>query len=256
MCVNINGSAKMSKFVPSQGRAFDIYKEARQKEPKTRLVTVLPTAEIEAIDEWGVPNGMESRTAKHSRAVADIELGVAGIAGLVALSGSMAVAGAALGPLNTGLRIFLATLSKASIPSAPTAAASGAAPAAAVSTAARASTIFGRLLSGAGLAYEGYSLYEDQKARDNQLRETLRSHPKEAQQAQWLYDHSYGMFGLNMKVGQAQPATQVNVYVDGKQIAAHVEASQERRARQDMRASGTDPDLMQYAQYPGRSVGQ
>ncbi|MFT9067599.1 MAG: hypothetical protein ABF420_06100 [Acetobacter syzygii] len=53
----------MSKYVPSQERAYDIYKEARQKEPKTRLVTVILTAEIEAIDEWGVPNGMESRTA-------------------------------------------------------------------------------------------------------------------------------------------------------------------------------------------------
>lgn len=63
MCVNIDESAEMSKYAPSQERAYDIYKEARQKEPKTRLVTVLPTAEIEAIDEWGVPNGMESRTA-------------------------------------------------------------------------------------------------------------------------------------------------------------------------------------------------
>lgn len=205
----------------------------------------------------GVVTTLTDAARKHPRAVADIELGVAGIAGLVALSGSMAVAGAALGPLNKGLQLFLATLSKASIPSAPAAAAaSGAAPAATASIASRASTLFGRLLGGAGLAYEGYSLYEDQKARDNQLREMLRNRPREAQQAQWLYDHSYGMFGLNMKPGQAQPATQVNVYVDGKQIAAHVEASQERRARQDMRASGTAPDLMQYAQYPGRSVGQ
>jgi hypothetical protein len=204
----------------------------------------------------GVITTLTDAARKHPRAVADIELGVAGIAGLVALSGSMAVVGAALGPLNKGLRLFLATLSKASIPNAPTAAASGAAPAATASIASRASTLFGRVLGGAGLAYEGYSLYEDQKARDNQLREMLRNRPREAQQAQWLYDHSYGMFGLNMKAGQAQPATQVNVYVDGKQIAAHVEASQERRTRQDMRASGTAPDMMQYAQYPGRSVGQ
>lgn len=63
------------------------------------------------------------------------------------------------------------------------------------------------------------------------------------------------MFGLNMRAGQSQPPTQVNVYVDGKQIAAHVEATQERRARQDMCASAA-PDLMQYAQYPGRSVEQ
>lgn len=61
--MNINAGAKMSNYVPSRERAFDIYKEARRKEPKTRLVTVLPTAEVEAIDEWGVPNGMESRTA-------------------------------------------------------------------------------------------------------------------------------------------------------------------------------------------------
>lgn len=115
--------------------------------------------------------------------------------------------------------------------------------------------VLGRTLSIFGLGYEGYSLYQDTKAREAETINLLRSHPKEAQQAQWLYDHSYGMFGLNMKPGQAQPATQVNVYVDGKQIAAHVEASQERRARQDMRASGTAPDMMQYAQYPGRSVG-
>lgn len=47
----------------SQERATDIYKEARRREPKIRLVTVLPTTEVEAIDAWGVPNGMESRTA-------------------------------------------------------------------------------------------------------------------------------------------------------------------------------------------------
>lgn len=53
----------MSKYAPSQDRATDIYKEARHKESKMRLVAVLPTAEVEAIDAWGVPNGMESRTA-------------------------------------------------------------------------------------------------------------------------------------------------------------------------------------------------
>ncbi|MFT9458460.1 MAG: hypothetical protein ABF611_02750 [Acetobacter orientalis] len=146
----------------------------------------------------GVITTLTNTARKYPRAVADIELGIAGIAGLVALSGSMAVVGAALGPLNKGLKLFLGTLSGASIPSAPSAA-SGAAPATTAVVATRASTIFGSLLAGAGIAYEVYSLYEDQKSRDNQLREMLRSRPKESQQAQWLYDHSYGMFEVNMK---------------------------------------------------------
>lgn len=62
-CEDIKRGAIMSKDPPSHERATDIYKEVRQREPKTRLVTVLPATEVEAIDAWGVPNGMESRTA-------------------------------------------------------------------------------------------------------------------------------------------------------------------------------------------------
>ena len=46
------------------------------------------------------------------------------------------------------------------------------------------------------------------------------------------------------------------VMLDRRVIAEAVTMHAQEQARQDMRASGTAPDLMQYAQYPGRSVGQ
>ncbi|MCP1258571.1 hypothetical protein [Acetobacter lambici] len=46
------------------------------------------------------------------------------------------------------------------------------------------------------------------------------------------------------------------VMLDRRVLAEAVTMHAQEQARQDMRASGTAPDLMQYAQYPGRSVGQ
>lgn len=46
------------------------------------------------------------------------------------------------------------------------------------------------------------------------------------------------------------------VMLDRRVLAEAVTMHALEQARQDMRASGTAPDLMQYAQYPGRSVGQ
>ncbi|MCP1242717.1 phage tail tape measure protein [Acetobacter lambici] len=182
-------------------------------------------------------NALSSFENKHPNLAKDLTMVGVGLSALAVGAGALALA---MAPFKAAKSLF----SKGS-----GALESGA------SAASPITRVLGRTLSIFGLGYEGYSLYQDTKAREAETINLLRSHPKEAQQAQWLYDHSYGMFGLNMKAGQAQPATQVNVYVDGKQIAAHVEASQERRTRQDMRASGTAPDLMQYAQYPGRSVG-
>ncbi|OUJ10327.1 hypothetical protein [Acetobacter sp. DsW_059] len=53
----------MPKIKPLQEKAYDIYKEARRKEAKERLVIVMPVTEVMKIDAWGVPNGMESRTS-------------------------------------------------------------------------------------------------------------------------------------------------------------------------------------------------
>lgn len=216
----------------------------------------LPAARDGASILKGLGVGIDSLTraaSAHPDAAKNLVRLTAGVAGLTALSGAIAITAVALGPLNSGLRVLFATLSKTSA----AAVASGAAPAATASIASRASTLFGRVLGGAGLAYEGYSLYEDQKARDNHLREMLRNRPREAQQAQWLYDHSYGMFGLNMKPGQAQPIqVTTQVVLDRRVLAEAVTMHAQEQARQDMRASGTAPDLMRHTQYPGRSVGQ
>ncbi|GAN66922.1 phage tail tape measure protein [Acetobacter orientalis] len=213
----------------------------------------------------GVITTLTDTARKHPRAVADIELGVAGIAGLIALSGSIAVAGAALGPFTAGLKLLLQTLSTAKVPAAGlsggvAASAAPAAGAATASVASRAGTFLGRTLGFAGLAFEGVSLYQDQKNRDAQMREMLRSHPKEAQQAQWMYDHSLGLFGENMREGQPTQSQQpihvtTQVVLDKRVIAEALSEYSYQQTRQSMRASGTAPDLMQYPQVPGRSVG-
>lgn len=58
--------------------------------------------------------------------------------------------------------------------------------------------------------------------------------------------------------GSNSPPIQVTtqVVLDRRVLAEAVTMHAQEQARQDMRASGTAPDLMQYAQYPGRSVGQ
>ncbi|MFT9044583.1 hypothetical protein [Acetobacter orientalis] len=48
----------------------------------------------------------------------------------------------------------------------------------------------------------------------------------------------------------------ISLHVDGRELARTVREIEFRDARQSMRASGTAPDLMQYPQVPGRSVGQ
>ena len=57
-----------------------------------------------------------------------------------------------------------------------------------------------------------------------------------------------------------QPTTQgdthVSVYLDSDPIAARVQVRQERAAQQDMRASGTSPDVVQHPQLPGRAIGR
>ncbi len=57
-----------------------------------------------------------------------------------------------------------------------------------------------------------------------------------------------------------QPTTQgdthVSVYLDSDPIAARVQVRQERRDQQDMRASGTSPDVIQHPQLPGRAIGR
>lgn len=58
--------------------------------------------------------------------------------------------------------------------------------------------------------------------------------------------------------GSNSPPIQVTtqVVLDRRVLAEAVTMHAQEQARQDMRASGTAPDLMRYTQYPGRSVGQ
>ncbi|MGG6429438.1 hypothetical protein ACQ5TV_05585 [Acetobacter ghanensis] len=63
----------------------------------------------------------------------------------------------------------------------------------------------------------------------------------------WLGSHSGGML--------ATQTPRIEVVLDGKKVGEAVGDHLQRAHAQNMRASGTAPDLMQYAQYPGRSVG-
>lgn len=52
----------MIKSKPRLGRAYDIYKKARDREDKHRLVIVMPADEVQAVDLWAVSSGMKNRT--------------------------------------------------------------------------------------------------------------------------------------------------------------------------------------------------
>ncbi|MCE2579592.1 hypothetical protein LDL36_14035 [Komagataeibacter sp. FNDCR1] len=255
----------------------------------------------------GVITRLTDVARAHPRAVADIELGVAGIAGIVALSGSMAIAGAALGPLSSGLRLLFTTLRSAPAATAAanaaaagasgaTTAAGGATAAAGATAASRGASMLSRGLGALSLMWAGYSAI---RAGQDAEAQVAKHDPRAARQAQWTYDHTYGLLGADMRhlaptanvtkplpdvlplrgnagAPKTQPAatraeegtpesvatgnggcvTLVSVYLDSDQIAARIVTRQERQARQEMRSSGTAPDVLQHPQVPGRAIGR
>ncbi|MEZ7136822.1 hypothetical protein [Komagataeibacter sp. SM21] len=315
--------------------AVDQYRVAQGTDPTTRLNS-FQTAWHNLMTALGAPivndaTGMIGRLTgvitqltnvaqAHPRAVADIELGVAGIAGLVALSGSIAVAGAALGPLASGLRLLFAALQRAPAATAATSGASAAAAAtgtglagatsgatavagAAGATGAATSRAAMLRQGGAILATGALAYGADQTARDARAQIGLHDQ-RVARWNQWEYDHTFGMLGVDMRryaapvanvtqplpnvlpptrspatalavtpppdVGRERSDQQggsgmhgsngcntfVSVYLDSKQIAAQIMMRQQRDAQQQMRASGTSPDVIQHPQLPGRAIGR
>ncbi|MGG6429400.1 hypothetical protein ACQ5TV_05390 [Acetobacter ghanensis] len=237
----------------------------------------------------GVITTLTDTARKHPRAVADIELGIAGIAGLVALSGSIAVVGAALGPLASGLGALTGVLAGGEVASAV----------AAAGVLGGGVAIGGSLLGvAAGITALGAAALSLPPAMKWLIDHFGVSNPHPGINARGLsYDHAAAQpkgaptggddWWASIKAAWNAPAplhanarglqghavqhpahgnlgpdsyrpiqVTTQVMLDRRVLAEAVTMHAQEQARQDMRASGTAPDLMQYAQYPGRSVGQ
>lgn len=300
-----------------KSKNVDQYKVAQETDPTTKLNN-FETAWHNLLTALGAPivndaTGMIGKLTgvittltdtarKHPRAVADIELGVAGIAGLVALSGSIAVAGAALGPLASGLGALTGVLAGGEVASAVATAGvlgGGVAVGGSLLGVAAGITALGVavlalppamkwLIDHFGVSNPHTGINARGLPYDHAPPSAKNTHERDWWDKVWNGDGSPDGWWGSIKKAWNTPApahanargiqghaaqhlahgnlgpdntrhvgtANISLHVDGRELARTVREIEFRDARQDMRASGTAPDLTQYPQVPGRSVGQ
>ncbi|MCW4586291.1 hypothetical protein NO222_03700 [Gluconacetobacter entanii] len=123
----------------------------------------------------------------------------------------------------------------------------------------------GRILAPIGLAYQAYQIHQTVRDDEAKMWEDARKNPREMRQAQWAYDHTFGIVGHNFRDTQSpqvsappQAPIQVTaqVLLDKRVLAEAMTEYSVQQARQGTRASGTAPDTVQHVQLPGRALGR
>ncbi|QOF94227.1 hypothetical protein IFJ82_09710 [Novacetimonas hansenii] len=119
-----------------------------------------------------------------------------------------------------------------------------------------AGAVAGRVAQGAGSRFMPVALgigawdllspmVDKMQAHLEQNNETLRKLDA------WLGAHSGGMFGTN---------TPIQITMDGKKVGEavmpHIDAANEKKQRQEFKATGTAADGVRHVQVPGRAIGR
>ncbi|QOF94199.1 hypothetical protein IFJ82_09565 [Novacetimonas hansenii] len=229
--------------------------------------------------------------AAHPNAARDLIRLAGGLAAVTALSGTMAIAGVALGPLASGLRLMTGVLAGGEVASAASTAAmlgGGAAVGGSLLGVAAGITALGVAVvalppimqwlatrfgvenahpgvNARGMAFDHAAAQAPHPASANlEWWDTIRnswntphaSHGNaRGYQAHPVQHPAHGNLEPDAvrHVGTAQI---VVMMPNGRELASAVQEVQFQQAQQQMRASGTSPDVIQHPQLPGRAIGR